>query len=128
MRSYRPEELFDAAGTLRAEIAALAPEGDRRMSANPNANGALVLRDLVLPDFRDYAVRVARPGGEDGESTAIAGAFLRDVMAANAATANFRPMGLDETASNRLQMVFEVTDRASVAEILPDDDWRQTGA
>jgi xylulose-5-phosphate/fructose-6-phosphate phosphoketolase len=122
MKSYRPEELFDRTGRLRAEIAALAPEGDRRMSANPNANGGLKLRDLILPDFRDYAVKVARPGGEDGESTAIAGAFLRDVMAANMATRNFRLMGPDETASNRLQAVFEVTDRASVAEILPDDD------
>jgi xylulose-5-phosphate/fructose-6-phosphate phosphoketolase len=119
MRSYRPQELFDHDGGLRPEIAALAPEGDRRMSANPHANGGLLRRELVMPDFADYAVTVATPGQADGEATRVMGVFLRDVMKNNH---DFRLFGPDETASNRLSAVFEVTDRAWVAETLPEDD------
>ena len=122
LRSYRPEELFDETGRLKPEIAALAPSGDKRMSANPHANGGALKRPLRLPDFRDYAVAVPRPGGADAESTRISGGFLRDVMKLNAATRNFRVFGPDETASNRLQDLFEVTDRAWVAETFPYDD------
>ena len=119
MRSYRPEELFDSDGRLRPEIAALAPEGDRRMSANPHANGGLLRRDLVMPDFADYAVSVAQPGQYDSEATRVMGVFLRDVIKQNH---DFRLFGPDETASNRLSAVFDVTDRAWVAQILPEDD------
>ena len=122
MKSYRPEELFDESGRLKAELAALAPKGDRRMGANPHANGGLLLKDLVLPDFRDYAVAVPSPGTIEAESTRVAGQYLRDVMKANASTRNFRVMGPDETASNRLNALFEVTDRVTTAEILPGDD------
>ena len=122
MRSYRPEELFDPAGRLHPELAALAPQGDRRMSANPRTNGGLLLSDLHLPDFRDYAVDVARPGTTTGEGTRVLGAFLRDVMAANAETANFRVFGPDETASNRLDALFEVTGRTWMGEARPGDD------
>ena len=122
MRSYRPEELFDANGRVMAEIAALAPKGDRRMGANPHANGGLLLKDLALPDFRDYAVAVPTPGAVDAESTRLTGQFLRDVMRLNADSRNFRVMGPDETASNRLDALFEVTDRLSTAQILPSDD------
>jgi xylulose-5-phosphate/fructose-6-phosphate phosphoketolase len=122
MQSYRPEELFDADGALRADIAALAPRGARRMSANPHANGGLLLKDLKLPDFRDHAVAVPRPGAVDAEATRVLGEFLRDVMRLNAADANFRLMGPDETVSNRLGAVFEATGRTSTAEILPGDD------
>jgi xylulose-5-phosphate/fructose-6-phosphate phosphoketolase len=121
MRSYKPEELFDAAGTLRPELAALAPEGDRRMGSNPNANGGLLLKDLKLPDFREYAVPVLQPGTSTEESTRVLGRFLRDVMKLNQESRNFRIMGPDETESNRLSAVFEVTDRVSTAEILPTD-------
>ena len=120
MKSYRPEELFDEDGALIAEIAALAPKGNRRMGANPHANGGLLLRDLELPDFRDYAVPVITPGASDGEATREAGKFLRDILSAN--QANFRIMGPDETASNRLGAVFEVTSRTSTAEILANDE------
>jgi xylulose-5-phosphate/fructose-6-phosphate phosphoketolase len=120
LRSYRPDELFDAAGALRPEIAALAPAGARRMSANPRANGGLVLRDLRLPDFREYAVPVERPGTTFGEATRVTGAFLRDVIRAN--PDNFRIFGPDETASNRLSAVFEATDKVWQAEILPVDE------
>ncbi|TPK72431.1 phosphoketolase family protein [Mesorhizobium sp. B2-4-15] len=122
LRSYRAEELFDEAGRLRAEIAALAPTGERRMSANPHANGGALMRPLRLPDFRNYAVTVARPGGSEAETTRVTGAFLRDVMKANAEWRNFRVFGPDETASNRLQDLFEVTDRAWDAETLSYDD------
>jgi xylulose-5-phosphate/fructose-6-phosphate phosphoketolase len=122
MRSYRPEELFDADGALRPEIAALAPEGARRMSANPHANGGLLLQDLVMPDFRDHAVVVPEPGATDAEATRAAGEFLRDVMRRNQASRNFRVMGPDETASNRLGALFEVTGRTSTAEIREGDD------
>jgi xylulose-5-phosphate/fructose-6-phosphate phosphoketolase len=119
MRSYRPQELFDSDGRLRSEIAALAPEGDRRMSANPHANGGLLRRELVMPDFADYAVTVAQPGQSDGEATRVMGVFLRDVIKQNH---YFRLFGPDETASNRLSAVFDVTDRAWVAHTLPEDD------
>src|SRR6185312_14890752 len=120
--SYRPEELFDAAGGLKAEIAALAPAGNRRMSANPHANGGLLMRDLDLPNIADYAVKVDHPGKHDAEATAVMGAFLRDVLKASAERRNFRVFGPDETASNRLQKVFEVTNRAWDAETLIYDD------
>ena len=120
MRSYRPEELFDAAGRPVDAITAQAPVGARRMGANPHANGGLLLRDLVLPDFRDFAVAVTRPGGEDAEATHVLGLFLRDVMAGN--RSNFRLFGPDETTSNRLDAVFDVTARASMGERLPTDE------
>ncbi|MCE5232400.1 MAG: phosphoketolase family protein [Mizugakiibacter sp.] len=122
MRGYRPEELFDARGALRAELAALAPSGPRRMGANPHANGGLLLEDLDLPDFRDYAVAVPRPGQAQAEATRVLGALLRDVMKRNAARRNFRVVGPDETASNRLDALFEATDRTWMAERLDDDD------
>jgi xylulose-5-phosphate/fructose-6-phosphate phosphoketolase len=122
MKSYRPEELFDTSGGLKAEIAALAPAGARRMSANPHANGGLLMRDLDLPNIADYAVKVDQPGKHDAEATAVMGAFLRDVLKASAQRRNFRVFGPDETASNRLQKVFEVTNRAWNAEILSYDD------
>jgi xylulose-5-phosphate/fructose-6-phosphate phosphoketolase len=122
MRSYRPEELFDDGGRVRPEITALAPLGDRRMGSNPHANGGLLLRDLRLPDFRDYAVDVQTPGTTTSEATRVLGAWLRDVMAANAQSRNFRVFGPDETASNRLSALFEVTTRAWMAELRDDDD------
>ena len=114
MRSYRPEELFDAEGRLRAELRALAPEGERRMSANPHANGGALLEDLRLPDFRDYAVEVKKPGTTSTEPTRTLGTFLRDIIVRNPRT--FRLFGPDETASNRLGDVFAVTGRAWDAE------------
>ena len=120
MHSYHAEELFDANGTLRPEIARLAPEGERRMSANPVANGGLLLRDLQLPDFRDYAVAVARPGDGKSSATHVLGTWLRDVIRDN--PSNFRLLGPDETASNRLDNVFEVTGKAFEGEIIPGDN------
>jgi xylulose-5-phosphate/fructose-6-phosphate phosphoketolase len=120
MKSYRPEELFDESGRFLSELAALAPEGDLRMGMNPHANGGGLLRSLDLPDFRDYAVAVERPGDVEAESTRVLGRFLRDVMSRNAS--NFRLMGPDETSSNRLDAVFEVTDRVSTARILESDE------
>ncbi|MEV7010810.1 phosphoketolase family protein [Streptosporangium sp. NPDC051022] len=120
MRSYRPEELFDADGRPVAQILRTVPEGPRRMSANPHANGGELLRPLALPDFRDYAVEVKAPAAQSSEPTRVLGTFLRDVIAANPHT--FRLMGPDETASNRLSAVFEVTDRAWNAEHLPTDE------
>ena len=122
MRSYRPEELFDDAGRLRPEIAALAPEGDRRMGANPHANGGALMRPLRMPDFTTHAVPVAHPGGTDGEATRVMGEFLRDIMRLNADTRNFRVVGPHETASNRLQALFEVTGRDWDAATTTDDD------
>lgn len=120
MASYRPDELFDANGRLKKEIAALAPVGERRMGANPHANGGILLRDLRLPDFRDYAVAVPSPGGSVAEATRAMGVFLRDVMRQN--PDNFRVFGPDETASNRLGALFEVTDRTWEAEHFEGDD------
>jgi xylulose-5-phosphate/fructose-6-phosphate phosphoketolase len=120
LRSYRPDELFDDDGRLVDELTALPPQGDRRMSANPHANGGLVLRDLTLPDFRRYAVEVKSPGSEFAEATRVLGSFLRDTISANGET--FRIFGPDETASNRLGAVFEVTDRVWEAELEPADD------
>jgi xylulose-5-phosphate/fructose-6-phosphate phosphoketolase len=122
MKSYRPEELFDAEGKLIPELAELAPHGDRRMSANSHANGGLRLRDLVLPDFRDYAVKVQRPGTEVAEATRILGKFLRDVMKLNENSKNFRIFGPDETESNRLGALFEVTDKVFMQPTLPVDE------
>jgi xylulose-5-phosphate/fructose-6-phosphate phosphoketolase len=120
LTSYRPRELFTADGALRADLAALPPAGDRRMSASPHANGGQLLRELLLPDFRDYAVDVAMPATSISEATRVAGAYLRDVVRRNPAT--FRVMGPDETASNRLQALFEATDRAWDAHTVPGDD------
>ncbi len=120
LASYRPGELFDEDGALRSELAALAPEGRRRMGANPHANGGLLLRELELPDFRSYAVEVPAPTASISEPTRVLGSFLRDAISAN--PANFRIMGPDETASNRLGAVFEVTNRAWDAQLLESDD------
>jgi xylulose-5-phosphate/fructose-6-phosphate phosphoketolase len=122
MKSYRPDELFDEKGTLIPELRELAPKGTRRMGANPHANGGLLLKDLRLPDFRDYAVEVSKPGTVTSEATRVLGVMLRDVMKLNEQAQNFRIFGPDETASNRLGAVLEVTNRESVAEILPNDD------
>ena len=122
MKSYRPEELFDGQGRLRPELAELAPQGTRRMSANPHANGGLLLRELRLPDFRDYAVDVPAPGAVKAEATRIQGEFIRDVIKLNQKTRNFRVFSPDETNSNRWNAVFEVTNRQSTAEIIPIDD------
>jgi xylulose-5-phosphate/fructose-6-phosphate phosphoketolase len=122
MHSYRPEELFDEHGTLIAELAELAPKGDRRMGANPNANGGLLLKELRLPDFHDYAVEVSKPGTVVAEATRVAGRLLRDVMKLNSDASNFRVFGPDETASNRLDALFEVTDRVLMEDLIPDDD------
>jgi len=122
LASYRPAELFDDAGRLRDELAALAPEGERRMGANPHANGGLLLRDLEMPDFRDYAVEVKEHGTTTAEATRVLGGFLRDVMERNEPHSNFRLVGPDETASNRLGAVLEATGRTWLAESEPDDD------
>ncbi|HEX9377360.1 MAG TPA: phosphoketolase family protein [Actinomycetota bacterium] len=120
MRSYRPEDLFDEDGALVSEVAALSPKANRRMSANPHANGGLLMQDLTLPDFREYAVPVAKPGTTFNEATRVLGAYLRDVIREN--PTRFRLFGPDETASNRLSPVFEATDRAWEAEILDTDE------
>jgi xylulose-5-phosphate/fructose-6-phosphate phosphoketolase len=120
MRSYRPEELFDDAGTLIPELRAFAPVGDRRMSANPHANGGLLLRELALPDFRDYAVTVESPARTSSEATRVLGRFMADIARAN--PDNFRVFGPDETESNRLGDLFSVTDRQWGAEILATDE------
>ncbi len=120
MRSYRPEELFDAQGRLMPALAKLAPTGTRRMGANPHANGGLLLTDLQIPDFRRYAIDIGSPGTKTAEATRVMGNLLRDVMTLNAD--NFRVMGPDETASNRLTALFEVTDRAWMEPILASDD------
>jgi xylulose-5-phosphate/fructose-6-phosphate phosphoketolase len=120
LQSYKPEELFDEAGALRAEFAGLAPKGNLRMGANPHTNGGLLLRDLSMPAFTDYAIDVRKPATKTAEATKVAGNLLRDVVKANAQ--NFRIVGPDETASNRLGPVFEATDRMFMGEILPTDD------
>ena len=122
MRSYRPEELFDEQGRFRAELAELAPAGDRRMGANPHANGGVLLRDLRLPDFRDYAIDVPAPGKVKGEDTRTCGKFLRDVIKLNEDQRNFRIFGPDETASNRLTAVLEATNKQWEAQVVPTDD------
>ena len=122
MKSYRPEELFDDAGTLRPELAELAPKGSRRMGANGHANGGVLLKDLRMPDFRDHGVEVPAPGIVVAEAPRLLGGFLRDVMKLNEVQRNFRVFGPDETASNRLGALFEVTDRTWMAERLPEDD------
>jgi xylulose-5-phosphate/fructose-6-phosphate phosphoketolase len=120
LRSYRPEELFDEGGALREELAALAPPGEQRMGANPHANGGLLLRDLELPDFREHAVEVPEPGAVTSEATRVLGGFLREVMRRNGES--FRVMGPDETASNRLSALFEVTNRTWESERRDSDD------
>jgi len=122
MKGYKPEELFDDKGALRAEIAAVSPHGEKRMSAIPHANGGVLLRDLRLPNFRDYAVAVATPGSAIAEATRVLGKYLRDVMKLNDKSKNFRVFGPDETASNRLDAVFEVTDRTWLDAKIPEDD------
>ncbi|MGB5474187.1 MAG: phosphoketolase family protein, partial [Gammaproteobacteria bacterium] len=122
MKSYRPEELFDEHGRLLAELAELAPKGERRMGANPHANGGKLMRDLRMPDFRDYAVKVPAPGEVKAEATRAQGEFMRDVMKLNAEARNFRIFSPDETASNRWGALFEVTNRCSTAETLPGDE------
>jgi xylulose-5-phosphate/fructose-6-phosphate phosphoketolase len=122
LKSYKPEELFDETGYLKTELCELIPHGNRRMGANPHANGGQLQRNLKLPDFRDYAVKVEDPGHTSAESTRVMGHFLRDVMQLNASNRNFRVMGPDETASNRLGALFEATERTWMAEILPEDD------
>ena len=116
MKSYRPEELFDANGRFKPELAELAPKGERRMSANPHGNGGLLLRDLRMPDFRKYAVEVKKPGATDAEATRVMGKFLRDVMKLNMESKNFRLFSPDENNSNRWQDALEVTNRAWMAE------------
>ncbi|TMH31966.1 MAG: phosphoketolase family protein [Betaproteobacteria bacterium] len=122
LKSYKPGDLFDANGRLIAELAELAPEGDRRMGANPHANGGLLLRELKMPDFRDYAVAVSQPGTVEAESTRVQGKFIRDVLRANAAARNFRIFSPDETSSNRWDAVFDVTNRCSTADVVASDD------
>ncbi len=122
MKSYRPEELFDESGWLKPKIAALAPEGTRRMGANPHANGGLLLKPLHLPDYEQYALPVDQPGATLGEATRRMGEYLRDVMRLNMKAANFRVMGPDETASNRLSALFEVTNRVWMADSYDYDD------
>src|SRR3954454_15432028 len=126
MRSYRPDELFDAEGKLVPELVELAPKGNRRMGANPHANGGLLLRDLLLPGFRDYAVPVPAPGERFAESTRSLGMFLRDVFALNGQAANFRLFGPDETESNRLANVYEATDKVFMEKIIPTDEHLST--
>ena len=123
MRSYKPEELFDETGRLVPELAALAPEGDRRMGANPHANGGMLLHDLRMPDFRRYAVDVPSPGAVKAQDTMVLGNFLRDVSALNAKPRNFRIFGPDETLSNLLGAVFEVTPRQWDARMVEDDEF-----
>ncbi len=122
MKSYKPEELFDGNGKLIPKLAELAPAGNRRMGANPHANGGLLLKELKMPDFRDYAVDVPGPGHVSAEATRVLGSFLRDVMKLNMDSRNFRVMGPDETASNRLEGLYEVTDKEWMAETFPEDE------
>jgi xylulose-5-phosphate/fructose-6-phosphate phosphoketolase len=122
MKSYRPEELFDEQGTLIPELRGLAPKGARRMGVNPNANGGSLLKDLRMPDFRDYAVKISKPGAEFGEATRVLGGFLRDIVKMNAEARNFRVFGPDETASNRLDALFQVTTRELMTPIDREDD------
>jgi xylulose-5-phosphate/fructose-6-phosphate phosphoketolase len=122
MQSYKPQELFDKSGRLIPELAALAPKGDRRMGANPHANGGVLMRDLRLPDFQTYAVEIPKPGAVESEDTRVLGKFLRDVIKANADQRNFRIFGPDETASNRLMDVLDATNKQWDAEVIDTDD------
>jgi xylulose-5-phosphate/fructose-6-phosphate phosphoketolase len=122
MRSYKPEELFDEAGKFKSEFAELAPKGERRMGANPHANGGLLLRDLNMPDLRDYAVKISKSGTELAEATRVLGTLLRDVMKLNEDTRNFRVFGPDETASNRLDAVYEETDKILMEPLVATDE------
>lgn len=122
MRSYRPEELFDEQGKFKDELAELAPKGIRRMGANPHANGGILLKDLNMPNFRDYGLSLTKPGVIKGEATRVLGCFLRDVMKLNMENRNFRVMGPDETASNRLDALFEVTGRTFEGKVYASDD------
>lgn len=122
LKSYRPEELFEESGFLNQDLQQLIPEGHRRMGSNPVANGGRLLKELKLPDFRDFAIKVTKPGHSNAESTRVMGQFLRDVMKLNMDNRNFRVMGPDETASNRLGALFEVSGRSWMAETLPEDD------
>ena len=123
LRSYRPEELFDEKGKLRAELADLAPKGERRMSANPHANGGMLFRDLRMPDFRDYASEVSSPGALGVGDTHVLGPFLRDIVKLNGDQRNFRVFGPDETVSNGLESLFETTERQWEADIIPKDEF-----
>ena len=122
LKSYKPEELFDKSGSLVPALAELAPRGERRMGANPHANGGVLLRDLKLPDFRDYAIAVPAPGAVKAEATRVQGEYIRDVLRANADARNFRVFSPDETASNRWDAVFDETNRRSTAEVIAGDD------
>ncbi len=122
MKSYLPNELFDEHGKLIPELAQLVPQGNRRMGANPHANGGILLKDLVMPDFREYAVKVPKPGAEIAEATRVLGCLLRDVMKRNADSKNFRVVGPDETSSNRLDALFEVTSKITMQPIEPTDE------
>lgn len=122
MKSYKPQELFDKNGRLVPELAVLAPKGGRRIGANPHANGGMLLKDLKMPDFRDYAVDVPNPGQSSAEATRVMGKFLRDIMKLNMNNRNFRIFGPDETASNRLGNLFEVTDRTWMADTITEDE------
>ena len=122
LKSYRQEGLFDEKGKLIPELTELAPTGERRMGANPHTNGGLLLKDLVMPDFREYAVKITKPGTETAEATRVLGNLLRDVMKRNADSKNFRVFGPDETASNRLDALYEVTDKVFMEPVLPTDE------
>jgi xylulose-5-phosphate/fructose-6-phosphate phosphoketolase len=122
MKSYQPKELFDETGKLVPELKELAPQGNRRMGANPHANGGILLKDLVMPDFREYAMKVSKPGTSIAEATRVLGTFLRDIMKRNAESRNFRVFGPDETASNRLDALFEVTNKVTMEPIEPTDE------
>jgi xylulose-5-phosphate/fructose-6-phosphate phosphoketolase len=122
MKSYKPEELFSETSGFKPELVELAPKGTRRMGANPHANGGVLLKDLRMPDFRNYSVDVPKPGVAFAEATRVMGSLLRDVMKLNEQQRNFRVFGPDETASNRLSALFEVTNRAWVADTIPEDE------
>src|SRR5262249_15873284 len=121
MKSYQPQELFDDQGKLVVVLAELAPKGEQRMSANPHANGGLLLKDLNIPDFREYALDISKPGNQTAESTRVLGKMLRDMMRQNADSANFRVFGPDETASNRLEALYEATSKIFMEPILSTD-------
>ena len=126
MKSYRPNELFDSQGKFVSELRELAPQGNRRMGSNPHANGGILLKDLVMPDFREYAVKVPKPGTEIAEATRVLGKLLRDVMKRNMDAKNFRVVGPDETASNRLDALYEVTSKVTMEPIEPTDEHLST--